>query len=59
MEGPDVAVYSGREGSVLASCAVLLGGMVDFSIVSVGEVDGRLSEGRGMWISDAMLYDLA
>jgi hypothetical protein len=44
---------------MLASCAVLLGGRIDFSIVSVGEVDGRLSEGRGMWISDAMLYDLA
>ena len=45
MEGPAVAVYSGREGSVLASCAVLLGGRVDFSIVSVGKVVGE-SRGR-------------
>ena len=35
LDAPAVAVYSGRIGSGLASCAVLLGGRVDFSILSV------------------------
>lgn len=34
LEGPAVAVYSGRMCSGLTSCAVLLDGSVDFSILN-------------------------
>lgn len=38
LDGPAVAVYSGRIGSGLASCVVLLDGRLDFSILSVDSI---------------------